>query len=88
MGHQIRRAITLDKQTRLPRLEDTDEPYESFLLTCRAAGLCVRILSQRQTCSNVDSDPMMLVAVGKEEGALQQLPGWDHSSGNRGGEGA
>lgn len=75
MAHQIRRAITLDPKTRLPRLEDSDEPFEHFLATARAAGLAVRVLSSRETCSNVDSDPMVLVALGRQAEALEALPG-------------
>jgi len=84
VAHQIRRAITLDPKTRLPRLEDKDEPFEAFLASCQEAGLHTHILSSRGTCSNVDSDPMMLVGVAKGEGLLQKLPLWDHGSSNGG----
>lgn len=81
VAHQVRRAITLDPQTKLPRLEDTDEPYEAFLAACRRAGLHVRVLSSRETCSNVDTDPMLLLAVGRAEEAVRALPGWENGAG-------
>ncbi len=85
MAHQIRRAITLDSQTRLPRLEDRDEPFEAFLASCHKAGMHTRILSSRATCSNVDTDPMMLLAVARSELALDKLPAWDHGNVSGGG---
>ena len=84
VAHQIRRAITLDRATKLPRLEDSDEPFEFFLASCAAAGLATRVVSTRQTCSNVDSDPMVLVGVGRSEGALRALPAWEHGGGGDG----
>ena len=74
IGHQVRRAVVLDRATRLPRLEDADEPLEAFKASCGAAGLEVRVLSSRETCSNVDSDPMVLLAVGQDAERLNDLP--------------
>ncbi|KAL4424743.1 hypothetical protein ABPG77_000086 [Micractinium sp. CCAP 211/92] len=76
IGHQVRRAVVLDPVTRLPRLEDSDEPLERFKAGCAAQGLAVRLLGSRHTCSNVDTDPMMLLAVGWAGAveALDRLP--------------
>ena len=70
----MRRAVVLDRATRLPRLEDADEPLEAFKAACGAAGLVVRVLSSRETCSNVDSDPMVQLAEGRDAGRLADLP--------------
>lgn len=74
VGHQVRRAIVLDPATRLPRLEDEDEPLERFKTACSAAGLQLRLLGSRQTCSARDSDPMVLLAVGGPQARLGELP--------------
>lgn len=74
IGHQVRRAIVLDPATRLPRLEDEDEPLEKFKAACAAAGLQLRVLSSRETCSNRDSDPMVLLAVGGPQARLAEMP--------------
>ena len=74
IGHQVRRAVVLDRTTRLPRLEPADGPLQHFLAACGPAGLAVRVLSRGQTCSNVDTDPMVLLAVGRREGGLADLP--------------
>ncbi len=74
IGHQVRRAIVLDPATRLPRLEDSDEPLEKFKAACTQTGLQLRVLSSRETCSNRDSDPMVLLAVGGPQARLADLP--------------
>ena len=74
MGHQIRRAVVLDPATRLPRLEDRDEPLDCWRAAAEAAGLCVRVLSSGATCSAVDSDPMLLLAAGWSQQAVDALP--------------
>ncbi|KAI7839127.1 hypothetical protein COHA_007130 [Chlorella ohadii] len=74
IGHQVRRAIVLDPATRLPRLEDSDEPLEKFKAACAEAALQLRVLSSRETCSNRDSDPMVLLAVGGPQSRLADLP--------------
>ncbi|KAL4422571.1 hypothetical protein ABPG75_008768 [Micractinium tetrahymenae] len=76
VGHQVRRAIVLDPASRLPRLEECDEPLERFKAACAAGGLAVRLLGSRQTCSYVDTDPMVLLAVGWPSAAevLERLP--------------
>lgn len=74
IGHQVRRAVVLDPATRLPRLEDEDEPLVKFKAACAAAGLQLRQLSSRETCSNRDSDPMVLLAVGGPQARLAELP--------------
>ena len=64
----------LDRQTRRPRLEDQDEPLEKFKAACQAAGMPIRMLSSKETCSNIDNDPMVLLAVGWEEERVAGLP--------------
>ncbi|PSC67978.1 lysine methyltransferase METTL21B [Micractinium conductrix] len=73
VGHQVRRAIVLDPATRLPRLEEADEPLERFQAAAAAAGLEVRVLGSRETC-NVDCDPMVLLALGRSAAAVAALP--------------
>lgn len=74
IGHQIRRAIVLDRATGLPKLEDGDEPLEAFKAACTAAGLQLRELGSRSTCSAVDTAPMVLLAVGGGAASLDGLP--------------
>jgi hypothetical protein len=69
----VRRAIVLDPATRLPRLEESDEPLEAFKRGCLEAGLQLCQLSSGPTCSNVDADPMVLLAVGGGRAALEAL---------------
>lgn len=70
----MRRSIILDPATRLPRLEETDEPLERFKAACVGAGLQLRVLSSRATCSTRDTDPMVLLAVGGPAARLDGLP--------------
>ena len=74
MGHQIRRAVVRDAATRLPRLEERDEPLDRWRAAAEAAGLRVRVLSCRESCSNVDSDPMLLLAAGWSREAVDAQP--------------
>lgn len=75
VGHQVRRAVVLDPATRLPRLEESDGPLDAFMRDVAGEGLQLRVLSRRATCSNVDSDPMVLLAVGGQAAVLAGLPG-------------
>lgn len=70
----MRRSVVLDPATRLPRLEDSDEPLERFTTACSAAGLQLRVLSTQATCSSRDTDPMVLLAVGGSAAQLGDLP--------------
>ena len=74
LAHQVRRAITLDPATRLPRLEEHDEPLERFQGGCTAAGLHLRVLSSSAVGDG--DDPMVLLAVARHPGALVDLPAY------------
>ncbi|KAI3430311.1 hypothetical protein D9Q98_004907 [Chlorella vulgaris] len=75
VGHQVRRAVYLDPATRLPCLEPEDGALEAFKQCCAGCGLQLRMLSSLPTCSTVDSDPMVLLAIGPGRAALELLPG-------------
>ena len=77
LSHQVRRAITLDPATRLPRLEEHDEPLERFKAGCTAAGLHLRVLSSSAAPGDSGSDdPMLLLAVALHPDALVNLPAY------------
>lgn len=65
----------LDPATRLPCLEPEDGALEAFKQCCAGCGLQLRMLSSLPTCSTVDSDPMVLLAIGPGRAALELLPG-------------
>ena len=73
LGHQVRRAILLDPRTRLPCLEETDAPFESFLAECARQGLHTAMLRRGETCSLVDSDPMCIVGIARDRQRLLEL---------------
>ena len=75
VAHQERRAVCLDPATRLPRVEDSDEPWELFRASCRAEGLRERVLAQAPTTSPGDEGFMCILALAPSEAALEAAVG-------------
>lgn len=71
IGHQTRRALVLD-ETKTPVMVDDDVAFREFQKLCQAKGLVLRELGQRE--SPFFPGPMLLIALGRREEDVQDLP--------------
>mmetsp|Transcript_12505 Transcript_12505/g.29724 ORF Transcript_12505/g.29724 Transcript_12505/m.29724 type:complete len:151 (+) Transcript_12505:226-678(+) len=79
LGHQVRHAVYLCRETGQARVESEDEPLEDFRRMSRDLGFVERALRRQETAPlerrSPTDGPALLLAFSRDELALGRLPG-------------
>jgi len=78
LSHQSRRAIVMDPELGIPRIDDQDRPFMAFVRLMEERGMVVRVLGESPAPPGFPG-PMRVMGIGMSGGGevIEKLPAWD-----------